>query len=117
MKNSIEFKSRLTKINLEVAIIKDDDYIVAYSPALDIAGQGMNEKEALDDLMEVVSISIDWAVEHDTFDKWLEKNGWKKIETPQVSYTPPPMVSINLLKSKFNVDTIGTKKIPMLAMA
>jgi len=48
--NSIKIDPGLTEINLKVELFEEFGYQVAYSPGLNLAGQGDSEEEAIEDL-------------------------------------------------------------------
>ncbi len=117
MKNSvgmeaIHFEEGLAKVQLEVAVFMEGDYHVAYSPALDLVGQGKNNHEAIDSLMKAVRITLDWAREKDTIHKLLLEHGWTLQEKPTAVYRPPVFNAAKIRKS-FKIGQFKTKKIPV----
>lgn len=112
--NSIQIKEGLAKVQLEVAVFIEGDYHVAYSPALDLVGQGKNNHEAIECLMKAVRITINWAKEHDTIHKLLLAHGWTLQEKPTPIYSPPAFKASDIRKN-FSISEFETRKIPVYA--
>ena len=79
-------------VQVEVALFKEDDIYVAYSPSLDLAGQGDNHEEAIIALKENIHITFEWAMEHKTIHELLLDLGWS-IKTKPVSEYKPPVLT------------------------
>ena len=62
------------KINIIVKIFKEGDYYIAYSPQLQIATQGHNQKEAQKRFNERVQIFLERGIETGTLHKRLKTN-------------------------------------------
>ena len=76
-------------VQLPVAFIKEDDQIVAYTPALDISTAGANEAEAKERFNELVLMFFEDLVENNTVDAVLTELGWHKGEQQWM----PPQVT------------------------
>ncbi|MEO5583589.1 MAG: hypothetical protein ABIR66_12925 [Saprospiraceae bacterium] len=70
-------------------MFKQDETFIAYAPWLEVVGQGGNKKEALDDLVQIVKITIDWDLENNTIHDLLLELGWTLKEKPKFSFRPP----------------------------
>lgn len=93
------------KGELEIAVFKEDDQFIAYVPSLDVAGHGSTREEAIENLKEVVTITIEWAKENKTIIDLLLSNGWTLKLYPKPIYRPP-FFSIRSIRSKFNIKSI-----------
>jgi len=76
-------------VQLPVALIKEDNQIVAYTPALDISTVGGNEAEAKERFNELVLMFFEDLIENNTVDAVLIDLGWRKNEQQWV----PPQVT------------------------
>ncbi len=112
--NNIQFKKGLAKLKLEIAVFMEGDYHVAYTPALDLVGQGRNNAEAIDSLMKVIRITLDWAKEKDTIHKLLLLHGWTLKEKPSPVYQPPVFDAAQV-KKNFSINQFETKKVSIAA--
>lgn len=77
------------EMKLPVALIREGDKVVAYTPALDISTVGKDESQAKERFNELVNIFFEDLVENDTVEPVLTELGWIK-EKHQWS---PPIVS------------------------
>lgn len=93
---------KIKNIKLEVTIIftKEDKYIVAYCPALDLSGYGYTESEANVSFGKNLDIFFEETVEKGTLDKVLLNLGWT-IKKKPVAYFEPPSLDAAIL-SKFS---------------
>lgn len=103
--NIIESTPGFGKAKLEITVFKEEDQFIAYASALDVAAHGNSENEAIKNLAEVVSITLQWAKENNTFHELLLSNGWTLKEQPKPSYLPPAF-NLQSVKSKFNITSI-----------
>jgi predicted RNase H-like HicB family nuclease len=78
------------KFNLSVAVIKEGDKFVAYSPALDLSSCGKTAKEARKRFSEAVGIFFEEIIKKGSFEEVLTDLGWKKINS---IWNPPKIVS------------------------
>jgi hypothetical protein len=85
------------EFNLPVSFIKEDDQVVAYTPALDLSTSGKNEAEAKKRFGEIVNIFFKDLIESGNLDEVLSGLGWHKV---QMSWNPPTIsqesVSVSL---------------------
>lgn len=82
-------KSRF-QFSLPVAILKEGDAFIAYTPALDISTAGDTLEEAKKRFKEAVGIFFEEISEAGTVDDVLIELGWQKIDN---QLTPPVVVS------------------------
>lgn len=108
--NSINISKNAANVNLDVVIFSEGEYRVAYSPALDLAGQGKSDHEAISGLLSTVEITIGWAKEKGTLHQLLLEHGWTLRERPVVVYSPPPFDRESIRK-KLSIKQFDTKKV------
>jgi len=86
--NKIKYMKNLIQFPFPVFVTTEDDWFVAECPILSIATQGKTEKEAKDNLKDLIK---DYLEDPDT-----SKEELKNIKSSSLSYIPFP-VSTNLL--------------------
>lgn len=91
MENSNKIISRdgNIKVTLDVYLFMDGDAYIAYSPALDLSGYGMNEAEAKDSFSIVMEEYINYGLSHKTLVKDLRDHGWKIKSLKQRKMSAP----------------------------
>ena len=77
-------------VSLPVFIIKEQNYFVAYTPALDFAATGDSVEGAKKSFSEAINIFFDEIEEKGTLEEVLQEFGWQKIDN---SLQPPEVVS------------------------
>ena len=77
------------QVEIPVIFYKEGDFIVAYTPTLDLAAQGMDEKEAEKNFSEVINIFFDETTKRGTLEEALLGLGWAK---KQATFEPPKIV-------------------------
>lgn len=77
-------------VSLSVFVIKEQDYFVAYTPALDFAATGDTSESAKKNFSESINIFLSDIEERGTLDEVLKEFGWRKIDK---SLQPPEIVS------------------------
>jgi hypothetical protein len=95
MVNRILKENMKLKIEVEVAIIKEDNYFVAYCPALELSAYGDKEANAKKSFNVEVAIFLDETCQRGTLEKYLIKNGWKL----QLKNYEPPRTSAKIMDS------------------
>jgi len=93
MTNQILKKNLSINIDIEVLIVKEDDYYVAYCPALELSGYGDTIEKAQESFEKEVKIFINETHERGTLEKYLLKNGWTLRQIPEIKYIPPEINS------------------------
>jgi len=101
-------------ICIEVALFKDGDYYIAYSPALDLSAYGNSEEDAKIDFEEQLDIFIKETSEKGTLEKVLLEQGWKLKLKPRPAYVPPRRKSSKLYKGLTPLGKIETC-VPIMA--
>ena len=73
------FRNKGSKVdfNLPVIKFKEDDVFFLYSPALDLTGYGVTEKEAQKSFEETLGQFLDYSTKKNTLLSELRKLGWK----------------------------------------
>ena len=88
------------EIELEIAILKDGDYFVAYCPALELSAYGDTEEAAKESFNVEVSIFLEETRKRGTLERYLLKNGWT---LQSQNYKPPETVKkLDLLAKSQN---------------
>lgn len=94
------------EVNVEVALIKEGDYIVAYCPALELSSFGINEQDAQQAFEEALEIFFEETCELGTLENILLDLGWGLRKRPKIDYQPPFNNSFvkypGIVQSKFN---------------
>jgi hypothetical protein len=89
MTNQIAKNKMSLKINVEVVVVKEGDYFVAYCPALELSAYGDKQENALKSFDKEVKIFLDETHKRGTLERYLLKNGWRLQQTPNAVYEPP----------------------------
>ena len=95
------------ELSLEVQLIKEGDYIVAYCPSLELSSYGDSEEDATTAFEEALKIFIYETQSRGTFFKELLDMGWVLRKRPEPSFTPPsketmPRYPAGSLQKSFN---------------
>lgn len=78
------------QFSLPVAVLREGDQFVAYTPALDLSTSGNTYEEAKKRFEEAVGIFFEETMKMGTLDEVLSDLGWKKANN---EWTPPVIVS------------------------
>ena len=78
------------QINLPVAVLREGEQFVAYTPALDLSTAGSTYEEAKKRFEEAVGIFFEETIQMGTLDEVLADLGWKKAHN---EWVPPVVVS------------------------
>ena len=89
MTNQILQDNMKLTIDIEVVIVREDDYFVAYSPALELSAYGDTKDNAIKSFMKEVDIFLEETRKQGTLEKYLLKNGWRLLQVPKPIYEPP----------------------------
>lgn len=76
-------------VEIRVNIVRDHDYFVACSPALDVTTYAKSPQKARERFVEAVHIFLEDTMEKGTLEKVLLGLGWKLQQKPTVKYQPP----------------------------
>lgn len=86
---SIAKEKSAFKINVKVIIVQEDDYFVAYCPALEVSGYADTIEKAKISFDEEMKIFLSETVSRGTLEKYLLKMGWRLRQFPEFNYEPP----------------------------
>lgn len=95
-------KSIPMQFSLPIAILKEGDSFVAYTPALDLSTSGDTFEEAQKNFVEAVNIFFEELIEMKTIDEVLAGLGWQK----QNNIFSPPIVVSNQTES-FSIPLVN----------
>jgi len=76
-------------IKIPVQIIKEDDQVVIYTPALDISTCGKSLEESKKSFDELVEIFLEETIKMGTLEEVLKEQGWQCIRK---QWRPPVIV-------------------------
>ncbi len=96
MSNQIIHNKKKLTVEVEIVIVKEDDYFVAYCPTLELSAYGDSEEYAIKSFREEVDIFLEEAQKQGTLEKYLLKNGWRLVQVPQPIYEPPHLNTTEL---------------------
>ncbi len=88
--------------NLQIIVIKQGEYYVCYSHALDFSSYGETSDLAKKRFSEAVEIFFEETFEKGTLVKELESLGWQ-VDVRKSQYLPPMMVESSLQPVSFNL--------------
>lgn len=92
--NIITNKGDLIDVRLDLYLFMEEDIYIAYSPALDLSGYGVSEKEALDSMSVVIREYISDGISQHTLVKDLRRHGWKVRSFYQRKMSAPSFDSL-----------------------
>ncbi|MFW5702413.1 MAG: hypothetical protein ACOCXP_00400 [Candidatus Dojkabacteria bacterium] len=84
--------NKIKQVNLPVITLKEGDYFVAYTPALDLSSYGKDLKEAQRHFTEAVAIYFEEIIENGSWYDELTSLGWTINEKKQ-EFLAPVVVS------------------------
>ncbi len=76
-------------IQLSVYLFEEDEFTIAYCPALDLSGYGSNEDEAQKDLQAVLTEYFIYTTNKNTIREDLKSMGWTLKKSLHKKMTPP----------------------------
>jgi len=88
-KVSTEKTGQTVKVNLQVKLIRDGDYIVAYAPALELSSYARTPEKARQVFNEALKLFLEDTTERGTLERILLELGWTLRKVPEARYTPP----------------------------
>ncbi len=98
-------KGKRVAVGLEVDLVQDGEYIVAYCPSLELSSFGKTNKEAKASFEEALNIFMEYCLEHGTLEKNLLNLGWSLRKLPTAKYEPPKIKAgkypLKALRSSF----------------
>lgn len=100
LKQSILKKNNKYNVYIDVIIVKEDNYYVAYCPSLDLSAYADSIEKAERAFEKNLEIFLDETAQKGTFEKILLNLGWTLKLHPKPDYKPP-LKSFSALKRKF----------------
>jgi predicted RNase H-like HicB family nuclease len=76
MKNHIEKYNSEIKMTVEIIVVKEDDFFVAYCPALELSGYGDTIEKAKKSFETEIKVFFEETHQRGTLERYLLKNGW-----------------------------------------
>jgi hypothetical protein len=100
------WKNRDATVKVKLAIIsfEEDNSIICYCPALDLAGYGEDEKSAAESFSLALGEFLDYTLKKKTLKAELLRLGWKVTNNKRRPMKPPVMQ--DLLRSNQNFSRI-----------
>lgn len=102
-RNRIRHSGHMIEIQIQVEILKEEDYFIARSPALDLSTYAKSAAKAKERFEDVLNIFIEDTTEKGTLERVLLDLGWKLQKKPTIKYQPPRE---RLSKSTHSVETL-----------
>jgi hypothetical protein len=102
-KKYLQVNKKGYKLSLDIVTYDEEEKKIAYAPALDLAGIGSDDQEAIRDLMKVVALTFNYARTKGTFEVMLFDLGWRKISDKAIE---PPSFTDEEITKKLNVHHI-----------
>ncbi|MBY0347529.1 MAG: hypothetical protein K2W79_04650 [Hydrotalea flava] len=108
MKNYIKTDGfdKVIELQLNVLVLQQGDYYVAYCPSLNLSSYGDTIDDAKVGFDEVMEAYLEECKENDTLHDDLVKNGWTFNIHNHKKAEPPAMVELNIpagvLRQQFN---------------
>lgn len=96
------------KLQLLIAFSKEDKYIVAYCPALNLSGYGYTEVQAKSSFEQNLEIFFEETSAKGTLEKVLLDLGWTIRKKPQALYEQP-CLDVNFLSKYKNLENVNFK--------
>jgi hypothetical protein len=93
-------------LSLEVLLFREREYIIAYCPALDLAGYGRDADHARRDFEEVLEMTLDYMIKKRTLAADLRAHGWKVRKNRAVM----PLTDDEMRESDLVKEILGGKE-------
>lgn len=88
-KQEIHKGSNFTNVVIDVLVGSQEEYYVAYCPALELSSYGKTEKEARKNFETELDIFLEETEKRGSLEKILLKLGWCLKQLPSPAYIPP----------------------------
>jgi len=92
MIESTHVVSQSVTIRLDLLILKGEDKLIAYCPALELSTRIQNEEDMQDTVDQYVRVFLEEMERNGSLEKYLLKHGWTLSQHPEIQYIPPPPV-------------------------
>ena len=89
MTNKIIKMKESIKLNVDVYVVQEEEYFVAYCPALELSAYADSVEKAKKAFNTEVKIFLEETHKRGTLEKYLLKNGWRLQNMPKFIYEPP----------------------------
>ena len=86
------------EVGVTVLVLREEQYYVAYCPALELSSYGETEQEARSAFEEAITIFIEETDKKGTLEKVLLKLGWSLQQVPELKYKPPELLAKDVYK-------------------
>lgn len=117
-KQSIKHHNNSFAVDVELIILKEGKYYVAYCPALELSSYAKSESKVLSAFEENLEIFFEETTKKETLEKVLLGLGWTLQQKPHANYLPP-RYDINsmdrLFKSNYRKITKEKLSLPIPA--
>jgi len=106
-------KDEQVKVQLSVYLFEEDEYTIAYCPALDLSGYGRSEVEAHNDLEAVLTEYFIYTAHKKTIRQDLQSLGWSLKKSAHKKMIPPSDEQIMKTNENFNhiINTFPVRKV------
>jgi predicted RNase H-like HicB family nuclease len=94
---------------VDVLVGKQEDYYIAYCPALELSSYGKTEDQARKNFEVELEIFLEETEKRGTLEKLLLKLGWCLRQSPSPAYIPPktPNYSISINQPQTFSETVA----------
>ena len=93
------------KVEVEIFVVKEGDFFVAYCPALQVSSYGNTGKDAKKGFDGALNIFINETEKRGSFEKVLLKMGWSLKQVPAPLYIPPRSKTAYYSKFRYKKPT------------
>lgn len=107
-------KNKIT-VNLSVILFNEEETVIAFCPALDIYGYGVNQEEAKDSFDIAIDEYFKYTINKNTLHTDLTSRGWKVhgSKSKKGRLDPPTMSELLVLNAEFE-DIFNTHEFQKL---
>ncbi len=103
VKGSFKYSENETiEMQLSLYFFNEDDYVIAYCPALDLSGYGATESEADEDFKVVLSEYFTYTMHKNTIREDLKKMGWQLKKSLHKKMKAPSDEQVRETNENFN---------------
>jgi predicted RNase H-like HicB family nuclease len=108
-KQIIHKGKNFTNAVINVLVGKQEDYYIAYCPALELSSYGKTEDQARKNFEVELEIFIEETGKRGSLEKVLLKLGWCLTQSPSPTYVPPklPNYSVSISHPQTYSETVA----------